>query len=113
MEEKRFLKELGSRMRTFRVSGKLTQAQIAEKVGVEQSFYSQVERGAATPSIKSLLAIARALGVEVIALLPGERRIKFSAEERAIIRLLRSMDQKKRRAFVEIVSEIASRLNRL
>lgn len=43
----------------------LTLQQLAEKSGLSAPFLSQAERGLATPSIVSLMNLARALGVDV------------------------------------------------
>jgi transcriptional regulator with XRE-family HTH domain len=57
--------ELGERLRAARSAGGVTLQQVAERTGLSKSFVSQVETGAATPSLGSLVSIARALGVPV------------------------------------------------
>jgi len=39
----------------------MTQAQVAEAANIGTSFYGQIERGANTPSLKTLAAVASAL----------------------------------------------------
>lgn len=60
---------LGSRIRQIRCRAGLSQKEIAQKSGITVSFLSQVERGIASPSIKSLRNIARAIGIRVSYLL--------------------------------------------
>jgi transcriptional regulator with XRE-family HTH domain len=79
-------KELGIRIKNFRETVKLTQAQLAEASGLSDNFIGLVERGKAIPSVKSLSKIAQALKVPLAdmfrfaetdgQLLPAERLTK-------------------------------------
>ena len=53
---------LGSAIRALRSAAGLTLVQVAGRAGLTHSFLSQVERGRAQPSMRSLFTIARALG---------------------------------------------------
>jgi DNA-binding XRE family transcriptional regulator len=55
---------LGDRVRRLRLLRNLTQAEVAEKAGVSQSYISQLESGRFVPSAYLLRALAAALGVE-------------------------------------------------
>jgi DNA-binding XRE family transcriptional regulator len=55
----------------LRTAAGLTQGQLAERSGVSQPQISQLERAAQEPRLSTVLALARALGVEPAALLPG------------------------------------------
>ena len=57
--------KLGQRIATLRKSKKLTQEQLAEKVGFSVEFVSLVERGVNAPSVAGLEKFARALRVDV------------------------------------------------
>jgi transcriptional regulator with XRE-family HTH domain len=63
--------ELGERLRAARKARGITLQQVAERTGLSKSFVSQVETGTATPSIVSLVGIARALDVPAGALIEG------------------------------------------
>ena len=65
--------EIGARMRALRNALKMTQTQVAEAAEIDSSFYGQIERGANIPSLKTFLAIARALRTEPTDLLPAKR----------------------------------------
>jgi transcriptional regulator with XRE-family HTH domain len=65
-------KEIGSRARIQRETLHLTQAQVAEKIDVADSFYGQIERGVTVPSINTLIGIAEALNIEVSDLFPDK-----------------------------------------
>src|SRR5476649_1919111 len=56
---------IGSKIRALRQRFKRTLDEVATSAGISKPFLSQVERGHATPSITSLVEIARALGVTV------------------------------------------------
>ncbi|MBR8234337.1 XRE family transcriptional regulator [Burkholderia sp. AU42008] len=56
---------LGNKIRALRQRLKLTLDEAATTAGISKPFLSQVERGRATPSITSLVRIAKALGVTV------------------------------------------------
>lgn len=106
------LVKIGRRMRTLRIARKLTQAQVAEAAGIETSFYGQVERGANTPSVKTLLAVARALKVPPAHLLPDggpPLRRRYAA---AIITLLEPLSERDLKLVLGVVSDVVSRLKR-
>ncbi len=72
---------LGNRIRQIRCRAGLSQKEVAKKSGITVSFLSQVERGIASPSIKSLKNIAMAMGTSVGYLLGedviGSKRIEL------------------------------------
>jgi putative transcriptional regulator len=57
--------ELENRLRDFRAKRNLTQAELAEQVGVSRKTINTVENGVFTPSTTLALKLARALGVSV------------------------------------------------
>lgn len=56
---------IGSLLKARRLECKLTLQEIADRSGLSAAFVSQVERGKATPSIVSLINMARALGTDI------------------------------------------------
>jgi putative transcriptional regulator len=54
----------------YRLIQKLSQAELAEKVGVTRQMIDAVERGKATPSLRTIEALAKAFGVAPSELLP-------------------------------------------
>ena len=56
---------LGSRLREVRTAAGLTQAEVADKVGVSRKTVNTVENGVFVPSTTLALSLARALGVTV------------------------------------------------
>ena len=54
---------LGKRIRTYRKLKKLTQAQLAEKVGVSCAFIGHIERGTRKLSLQTLVSICDEMNV--------------------------------------------------
>lgn len=57
--------ELDNTLREHRLRLELTQAELAERVGVSRKTINTVENGVFTPSATLALKLARALGVRV------------------------------------------------
>src|SRR5690606_37681040 len=57
--------ELGLRIRTLRGHRRLSLQELAKHSGMSTSMLSLIERGLATPSIRSLRALGAALGVPI------------------------------------------------
>lgn len=63
-------RKMGSMIRRLREANYLTQAELAKKVGVTQSYIAQLESGRKTsPSLERLKKLAKVLDVNVSALL--------------------------------------------
>lgn len=62
---------LGEMIRAKRKKSDLSQENLAEKADLSTVFISRVERGKESPSVDSLLKIAKALGVKVHDLVRG------------------------------------------
>lgn len=65
--------ERGNRVAQARKRAKLTQPQLAEKVGVGRATIARIEAGRQSPSVVLALKIARELGEPVETLFGGER----------------------------------------
>lgn len=104
-------REIGTRIRALRAAARLTQAQVAEKAGLDSSFFGQLERGANVPSLRSLYAIAAALSVEPADLLP--RLGKDKAPDpvlKALDAALERLPARRRRFLLGVVRDIAGEL---
>jgi transcriptional regulator with XRE-family HTH domain len=64
-------RELGRRIRARREEAGRSLKTVATKVGVSESFLSQIERGVASPSIATLRGLAGALGISIATLFEG------------------------------------------
>ncbi|MDQ0322497.1 transcriptional regulator with XRE-family HTH domain [Pararhizobium capsulatum DSM 1112] len=56
---------LGNRLRVRRKQQKLTMQEVADQAGFSVGFISQIERGITVPSLVSLIAVCRALDLDV------------------------------------------------
>jgi len=65
------LAEIGTRVRTERAKRGMTRRALAEQCQTSDRYLAQIESGAGNPSVLVLDAIARALGLDPIDLLPG------------------------------------------
>ena len=69
LEDQRFLRSLGARVRECRAARRLTQADLGERCGLHRTFIGSVERGERNVSILNLRLIARVLRVALAELL--------------------------------------------
>lgn len=104
--------EIGGRIRELRKALKLTQAEVAEKAGIDSSFYGQIERGANIPSLKTFLAIAAALRAEPGELLPSYKGKSGDATLSAVDSLLGELKPEKRRFVLTMVRDIVAELKK-
>ena len=90
----------------------MTQAQVAEPVGIDTSFYGQIERGKNIPSIKTLYAIAKALDVDVSELLPRSAKSGAHPYDKAINYLVKGMDAKTKRSALTVLAHLVKTLKK-
>jgi transcriptional regulator with XRE-family HTH domain len=69
LDDQRFLRDLGKRLRDRREAQGLTQAQLAQKCNLHRTFIGSVERGERNVSILNLRLLARILRVPLGTLL--------------------------------------------
>ena len=63
--EDEILIKLGNRIREIRIRKNMTQAELAAQCGCNRNYISMLERGERNPSYKSLVMIAKGLGVKI------------------------------------------------
>ncbi len=63
------------KLKEFRKMKKLSQQQVADKIGINQKTYSNYENGQAEPSIEKLIKLARLFGVSVDTLIGNDADI--------------------------------------
>ncbi|MCL4354355.1 helix-turn-helix domain-containing protein [Patescibacteria group bacterium] len=64
MDSPKDLKKLGRTLKEAREKKKMTQAEVAEKAGMNTNYYAVIERGEINPSYETLKKIAEALGIK-------------------------------------------------
>jgi transcriptional regulator with XRE-family HTH domain len=75
------LKPFVANLRARREELGLTQADVAWKAYMDQSYYSRLERGLVDPSIRMVARVAAALQIEAYELLRGVRATARSRSE--------------------------------
>ena len=65
LDDQRFLRNLGQRLRQFRLDRQWTQAELARRCALHRTFIGSVERGERNLSILNLRLIARVLRVSL------------------------------------------------
>lgn len=78
---------LGKRIKKERKQRKITQAKLAERVGLEKSNISHIECGVSKPSIDTLVNIANELGVTLDALICDSLDIERNTYENELLQL--------------------------
>lgn len=65
LDDRRFLRSLGQRLRQYRLDRQWTQAELARRCELHRTFVGSVERGERNISILNLRLIARVLRVSL------------------------------------------------
>jgi transcriptional regulator with XRE-family HTH domain len=65
LDDRRFLKDLGNRIRQRRLARSMTQAELADKCTLHRTFIGSVERGERNIAILNVRLIARVLRVSL------------------------------------------------
>jgi transcriptional regulator with XRE-family HTH domain len=76
LAQRRFLRQLGDRVRERRTALGLTQAELGEKCNLHRTFIGSVERGERNISVLNLRVIAIALRVSAALLLAPDQEVK-------------------------------------
>lgn len=71
LDDQRFLRDLGQRLRQHRLDHKWTQAELAERCRLHRTFIGSVERGERNLALLNLRRIAKVLRVSLDDLLKG------------------------------------------
>ena len=100
----RLYRELGRRLRAARRDAELTQAALAERVGVSRTSITNVEQGNQHVPLHVLYDLARSLGVSPASLLPEESAL--SAARESDDRLIQGLKPKERRQVEELLEQI-------
>lgn len=104
MEIDRIYKELGSRLQAHRKAANLTQAVVAEGVGLNRTSISNIEKGRQRIPLHMLFAFSKVLGIPAVKLLPDE---DILTEEEVVDKTLlerASLDKKGREWVKRVVS---------
>lgn len=68
MNSEQDLKKLSKLLQLARKKKKMTQAQVADKAGINTNYYAVIERGETNPSYTNLVRISEVLGIKELPL---------------------------------------------
>ena len=97
---------VGKNIKTIRKAKKWTQAQLAEKVGVEPVSIARIETGLNFPKEENLISIAEALNVSVADLFAAKE-----ADKKSTIKYIQSAVQNLGNRDLEIVSKLVKTMS--
>ena len=101
-----FYSDIGARMKSVRKAMRMTQAQVAERAGIDASFYGQIERGVNVPSLKTFAAVAKALKTDPAELFAPQAHEKERLYDTAVSSLLDGLSQKRKGLLVGLIKDI-------
>lgn len=106
-------KRLGSKITEIRLSQRLTQSQLAEKIDVSVETISRLERGVSLPSLKAIEKIACVLKVSLKNLFEFEgeqsRNQPSDGELAKLVGFLRTLEKKEIKLILEIVMKVCKK----
>ena len=100
-------KIIGARIQEQRKALDLTQAEAAERAGLDTTYWSQIERGVRIMSVESLFKIATVLKVRPGELLDGEEPAEDDPLMREVRDVLAGWDGKQRRAILRALRALS------
>lgn len=102
---------IGSRLREARNMAKLTQEQLAEKVGIGTTYLCDIERGAKFPSLSLFIKIVDALGISSDFILRGEIEAGKNCVYDDITKKLDALTPKQRLGVADLIDAYIKNLN--
>ncbi|MFJ2680794.1 helix-turn-helix domain-containing protein [Pseudomonas sivasensis] len=110
-ESKQLAELVGQAIARQRARCKLSQEQVAEKLGIGSEAVSRIERGIVMPNIERLVALATVFGCETADLLT-EGSTRQEDQARRLQGLLSVLDSDDRTLVLEFVESLVARLSR-
>ncbi len=91
----------GQRLRQYRQSAKLTQAELGEKAGLTPAFVGHIERGTRVLSVQSMVALCLALNIT-----PNDLLAEFDGH--CLSGIPADLSEKDRRLIVQLLNQAYS-----
>lgn len=76
VKNKKLIKAIGERIRSFRLELQISQEELANEADIPLSQIGRIERGETNPTISTLFVIAEALKIDLSVLLNFKNKIK-------------------------------------
>lgn len=110
-KSKQLAEFVGQAIARQRIRSKLSQEQVAEKLGIGSEAVSRIERGVVMPNIERLIELATVFGCETADLLT-EGSTRQEDQARRLQGLLSALDSGDRTLVLEFVESLVARLSR-
>lgn len=110
-KSKQLAELVGQAIARQRIRCKLSQEQVAEKLGIGSEAVSRIERGVVMPNIERLIELATVFGCETADLLT-EGSTRQEDQARRLQGLLSVLDSDDRALVLEFVESLVARLSR-
>lgn len=110
-KSKQLAEFVGQAIARQRIRCKLSQEQVAEKLGIGSEAVSRIERGVVMPNIERLIELAAVFGCETADLLT-EGSTRQEDQARRLQGLLSVLDAGDRTLVLEFVESLVARLSR-
>lgn len=101
---------VGERLRNRRTQFRWSRGEVAEKIGIVEKYYADIERGACGMSVETLMKITQLYGMTMDSLLYGENEEKTGQAE-AIVTRLQDMPENIQNRCVQIVELFLESVN--
>lgn len=111
IKSKQLAEFVGQAIARQRIRSKLSQEQVAEKLGIGSEAVSRIERGVVMPNIERLIELATVFGCETADLLT-EGSTRQEDQARRLQGLLSMLDSDDRTLVLEFVESLVARLSR-
>lgn len=110
-EQKRLAGSIGRAIAKQRVRSKMTQEEVAERLGVGNEAVSRIERGRVIPNIVRLIELAEIFNCEAAELL-GQASFHVDDQSSRMKKLLAPLNQEDRKLILDTVETLTIRLQR-
>lgn len=110
-EQKRLAGSIGKAIAKQRVRSKMTQEEVAERLGVGNEAVSRIERGRVIPNILRLIELAEIFNCEAAELL-GQASFHVDDQSNRIKQLLTPLNPEDRTLIIDTIEALTKRLQR-
>lgn len=94
---------VGAKIRQLRKDRNVTQAELAQKIGVQQSDLCRMENGEYKVSLETLFNILSIFEINIAEFFKDEKRAGLSNDECEILKLFNSLDEKSKIEVLEFL----------
>ncbi|HJW29482.1 MAG TPA: helix-turn-helix transcriptional regulator [Saprospiraceae bacterium] len=104
--------DIGERIRKIREARGLSQKEVANKIKMDQSQYSKLEKDKTDPSLSTLVKVAKALGIQLSELFASDALKDVNSYSKSVlekISLVEQLDEDEKKSIFKIVDGLVSK----